>query len=1236
MPRTAATAAILILAAGTLTGLPGGCAARPALQTQAPPTARADLERLDASPPSRPPHALPAALELPGLVPVDAADPKATATLADALAALAPENPEPAAAASPAPSQADAAIRLYTAGRLDLEAGRTADAVEHLRAAAEADPSSHQIWSALGEAYYRSGSARSADAAFARAATLGSRDPVTLFSIARSAQARSDHAAAARALAQLLGDDAGGDDAPSPSGTDPAVPHVARVALGQSLIALGYLSAGAEVLARGLDLPARFTHPTSYQQELGEVYRRRAELWRITGDTYLRLSRPVDALDAYTRAASFPTLDTEPLLPRRMRAALLAGRPGAAALALLDEVTQPSNRPDDAPDLRSLAAALAQADGRAARLLARALLAELPAPPTRASLLTRIAAAAMPVRDAAATLRSHLAGDPADRAALADLLALDPARADRTLADLAAAAPLDIPEIAAAAATPGLTALAPGFPAPADLAAALDRDTSHTSVLLAAHLRAHTGLAADQDAALQSVAALRAQRPDDPAVALSAALLGARAGRWDLALPAIDALRKPGAPPLALAHALAAAQRLPEALDAATAAAEQPDQPGSARAQRAALLAAELAIALERYEDAERLLRAIIETDPTQELAYIPLLRMHKGDGGIPDEAKLGELVRALRAAVPAGRALRMLRAEEFAATGRLGLAQAELLTLAEQDPLDDDPLELLASAWRDHAPPTPSAAAPLAQEAEKRLRPLLEQTPRRISAAVALAAAQRAAGDSETAEATLRAALDPDGGPREVAIELAETLRRAGRLAEAEALTAARLARTPDAIPTLVETAWRALGEGDVPAAADALKRLPAGALLTPAQVRALAPAVERICRETAPSRDADERAAARAIAEALIAVSHPSPHIVHGALLMILLTEQKLDADAIKAALANAVAEHPSAARIFYGEAAAYLAATDRALALQVVQQGAAVTDPPSPDLHTLWAHLAAQVGEPADAIAALEAIESAGLVSHVLAAIRADARADSDDNTPDTPAQLAYRLGIEATTAGRDATAIALYEACLQRDPRHGWACNNLGYTLLERDGPTDRVAALLETAYELLPDEAHILDSIGWLRYRRGMLDDEPGATPDDPLREGAVTLLRRSIERGGDPPSVVAMDHLGDALWMSGQFDEALRAWRAAGDTAQQYLAALRSLRGQPGVATEIRRFQALATALRDKQLTALRGQRPAVVPVEGLEVPTMPIAAPAKPDVQEPRPPNPDDPEPGS
>src|SRR5690606_22831880 len=78
---------------------------------------------------------------------------------------------------------------------------------------------------------------------------------------------------------------------------------------------------------------------------------------------------------------------------------------------------------------------------------------------------------------------------------------------------------------------------------------------------------------------------------------------------------------------------------------------------------------------------------------------------------------------------------------------------------------------------------------------------------------------------------------------------------------------------------------------------------------------------------------------------------------------------------------------------------------------------------------------------------------------------------------------------------------------------------------------------------------------ILDSLGWLRYLQGRLDDEPvaGASP----LPGAITLLRRAVERSPEPSAEV-LDHLGDALWRAGRREEAGMTWTAAYEAAARY------------------------------------------------------------------------------
>ncbi len=102
-------------------------------------------------------------------------------------------------------------------------------------------------------------------------------------------------------------------------------------------------------------------------------------------------------------------------------------------------------------------------------------------------------------------------------------------------------------------------------------------------------------------------------------------------------------------------------------------------------------------------------------------------------------------------------------------------------------------------------------------------------------------------------------------------------------------------------------------------------------------------------------------------------------------------------------------------------------------------------------------------------------------------------------------------------------------------IEREPDNAMAINALGYTLADRTDRHQEALALIEQAYRLNPDDAAILDSLGWVNYRLGNLQE-------------AETQLRRALERL--PDDEVAA-HLGEVLWAAGKQSEARTVWAAA-------------------------------------------------------------------------------------
>ncbi len=102
-------------------------------------------------------------------------------------------------------------------------------------------------------------------------------------------------------------------------------------------------------------------------------------------------------------------------------------------------------------------------------------------------------------------------------------------------------------------------------------------------------------------------------------------------------------------------------------------------------------------------------------------------------------------------------------------------------------------------------------------------------------------------------------------------------------------------------------------------------------------------------------------------------------------------------------------------------------------------------------------------------------------------------------------------------------------------IELKPDHAHAYNALGYTLADRTTRLPEALELIKKAVELAPEDAFILDSLGWVHYRLGNMDE-------------SLTHLRRAFEIRPDPEIAA---HLGEVLWVKGSQAEASKLWRAA-------------------------------------------------------------------------------------
>jgi Flp pilus assembly protein TadD len=132
------------------------------------------------------------------------------------------------------------------------------------------------------------------------------------------------------------------------------------------------------------------------------------------------------------------------------------------------------------------------------------------------------------------------------------------------------------------------------------------------------------------------------------------------------------------------------------------------------------------------------------------------------------------------------------------------------------------------------------------------------------------------------------------------------------------------------------------------------------------------------------------------------------------------------------------------------------------------------------------------------------------------------------------PEHP-ELRYQRAVLLDLGGRSREGIAEFEQLLASRPGDATLQNALGYTLADRKRQLPRAERLIREALAQRPDNAAFVDSLGWVRFRRG---DKAGALP---LLERAWRLSRE--------PEIAA--HWGEVLWSMGDRGAARAVWARA-------------------------------------------------------------------------------------
>jgi tetratricopeptide (TPR) repeat protein len=129
------------------------------------------------------------------------------------------------------------------------------------------------------------------------------------------------------------------------------------------------------------------------------------------------------------------------------------------------------------------------------------------------------------------------------------------------------------------------------------------------------------------------------------------------------------------------------------------------------------------------------------------------------------------------------------------------------------------------------------------------------------------------------------------------------------------------------------------------------------------------------------------------------------------------------------------------------------------------------------------------------------------------------------------PDHPG-VRYQIALIQDKAGQTRDSLRNFESLLRDRPEDASLLNALGYSLADRNLKLPRAETLIRKALEVSPDNPAFLDSLGWVRFRRG---DIPGALPH---LERAYRIF----------PDAEIASHWGELLWVSGQQAEARALW----------------------------------------------------------------------------------------
>tara|TARA_R110000737_G_scaffold2923_13_gene9649 strand:+ start:159478 stop:163257 length:3780 start_codon:yes stop_codon:yes gene_type:complete len=1103
----------------------------------------------------------------------------------------------------------------YVRARAAMLNDDAAGAVAIYEQIAGVSPQSTEILIGLGDAYMRLGDRGQAVDAYLRAVELGDRTIRALVYGAMGSTNDPDRVIE-------LGSMAWGDGENSVDDGDLAGRLLGGVMLGRALIEDGQLAAGAEVMTRAMGmLDGDTARDPRFRRELIQLYTQRAEQYASLGDAWMMLEQPARALEVYELARGLAGDEPIELMARRVAAELLAGHSGLAAMGMIDWID--AHPGDDSGLLHHLVGIVGE------HALVGGLLKD--------SIAQRMRDAKLPV--------SHR------RALLGLVLTLEHDR-DASVLVLSGVDPVIVSPVACARVL-GM------FDAGADRLGAVmgmvERSPSIGSLVVPALIRLDgrtleslAGVTGDSETAelVRCLIVDDLQRPDlleglssiDGAIdrssfdSKSTAWLIAHAraavlsARWELAdalFEACSTRAMNGADHPLYVDTLMVANRTDEAVEAAEARAQSMD--GNAADWLV------LARMHQQAGDGSGMVGALemaLELDPYDEGVYEQLITVLGSGGELGDVEQLRVVTRSLGQRLPRSAMVSLIRAHEMASAGAQGgemLAQSErvLVDAHAQHRYREIGIDLLLSVWRTQMTQGDQGAVArgLAWIDAQR-----EDMGGSIDLASAKARMMVLAGDGVRAEDFLDGFYERM--PSRRVGRLHEGLIRSdeSRREEADRLALTRL----DGLVSVEDCLERLERAGGLGVLGGGLDEYDADELV-PVEgdwsyslgeslriVRVLGAVAQRGVEGT----DVDllltlvERTRQKSAAGMDVNGIDPlaSLDLIE---LVILPASDRFVMDDYEE-LVRSMKGLSGGGDPFTVGVQSVLRSQDAGTALDLVTR-LTITDDGMLDEKRVadLASLIGQIGSAEDLVASIDWMDRAGLMIEArdavvgsLGVLQEGSLADKT-NPDGVKADFAYSVAVVSSFYKRDDVSPAMYGVALGYDGDHAWANNDLGYRMIEDGGDLEVAERHLVLAHEADPKAASITDSLAWVRYAMGVIEDEVDGD-GNVVRRGALGLLEEALGLEDGTSNATIYDHLGDSLWMVGDFERAVGAWLDAESRLRERLTELSNQENVNAVALESIReeLSSIRFKIADGEASRESGRVPAVAPNRaGLVVP---------------------------